>query len=110
MKVVMMTDIEGVAGVVTFEKDSYASGKYYEDAKRLLTAEVNAAVEGLLAAGVEDVLVLDMHGPGGICFEIPEHVASPVNQSGFRTHHVLEHVGGGLMGRLPVLLVPGNRG
>ena len=70
MKVVMMTDIEGVAGVVTFEKDSYSTGKYYEDAKRLLTAEVNAAVEGLLAAGVEDVLVLDMHGPGGICFEM----------------------------------------
>ena len=70
MKVVMMTDIEGVAGVVTFEKDSYATGKYYEDAKRLLTAEVNAAVEGLLAADVEEVLVLDMHGPGGICFEM----------------------------------------
>jgi D-amino peptidase len=68
MKVLMMTDLEGVAGVVTFENDSYPTGKYYEEAKRLLTAEVNAAVEGLLAAGAEDVLVLDMHGPGGIWF------------------------------------------
>jgi len=69
MKVVMMTDIEGCAGVVSFEMDSYPTGKYYETAKRLLTAEVNAAVEGLVEAGVEDVLVLDMHGPGGIWFE-----------------------------------------
>jgi len=68
MRVVMMTDLEGVAGVVSFEKDSYGDAPYYEEAKRLLTAEVNAAVEGLLAAGVEDVLVIDGHGPGGIWF------------------------------------------
>ena len=69
MRVLMMTDLEGVAGVVTFEQDSYPDGKYYEAAKRLLTAEVNAAVDGLLEAGAEEVLVLDMHGPGGIAFE-----------------------------------------
>jgi D-amino peptidase len=69
VKVLMMTDLEGVAGVVTFEHDSYSDGKYYEDAKRLLTAEVNAAVDGLLSAGADEVLVLDMHGPGGIHFE-----------------------------------------
>lgn len=68
MKVLMMTDLEGVAGVVTFEHDSYDTGKYYEESKRLLTAEVNAAVDGLLAADVTEVLVLDMHGPGGIWF------------------------------------------
>ncbi len=69
MKVLMMTDLEGVAGVVTFEQDSYSDGKYYETAKRLLTAEVNAAVDGLMAAGAEEVLVIDGHGPGGIWFE-----------------------------------------
>ncbi len=69
MKVLMMTDLEGVAGVVTFEQDSYSSGKYYETAKRLLTAEINAAVDGLLEAGADEVLVLDMHGPGGVWFE-----------------------------------------
>ncbi|MCU0520721.1 MAG: M55 family metallopeptidase [Anaerolineae bacterium] len=68
MKVLMMTDLEGVAGVVTFEQDSYSDGKYYEAAKQLLTAEVNASVDGLLDAGAEEVLVLDMHGPGGIAF------------------------------------------
>jgi D-amino peptidase len=69
MKAVMMTDLEGVAGVVSFADQGYSDGKYYEAAKKLLTAEVNAAVEGLLAAGVEDVLVIDGHGPGGIYFE-----------------------------------------
>ncbi len=69
MKIYVGTDLEGVAGVVSFTDQAYADGKYYEAAKKLLTAEVNAAIEGLLAAGVEDMLVSDGHGAGGICFE-----------------------------------------
>ncbi|MCB0125539.1 MAG: M55 family metallopeptidase [Caldilineaceae bacterium] len=69
MKVFMVTDMEGVAGVVSFEQQSYPDGKYYERAKLLEMAEVNAAVDGLLDAGVEEVLVWDGHGAGGIDFE-----------------------------------------
>lgn len=69
MKVVIMTDLEGVAGVVSFTTQSYGDAKYYEAAKKLLTAEVNAAVDGLLSAGAEEILVIDGHGPGGISFE-----------------------------------------
>ncbi len=69
MKVFMVTDMEGVAGVVSFTQQSYPDGKYYEQAKKLETAEVNAAVEGLLDAGVTDILVWDGHGAGGIEFE-----------------------------------------
>ncbi len=69
MKVFMVTDMEGVAGVVSFTQQSYADGKYYEQAKKLETAEVNAAVDGLLDAGVTDILVWDGHGVGGISFE-----------------------------------------
>jgi len=69
MKVFIGTDIEGVAGVVTFYVQTSPDGKYYEAAKKLLTAEVNAAVEGLLEMGVDDILVSDGHGPGGITFE-----------------------------------------
>jgi D-amino peptidase len=68
-KILMMTDLEGVAGVVSFEDQTGPSGRYYEAAKKLLTAEVNAAVDGLLQAGVEEVLVVDGHGPGAIQFE-----------------------------------------
>ena len=69
MKVYMVTDMEGVAGVVSFQRQSYPDGKYYEEAKTLVTAEVNAAIDGLLDAGVKDVLVEDGHGAGGIRFE-----------------------------------------
>jgi D-amino peptidase len=69
MKVLMMTDLEGVAGVVSFADHAEPSGRYYEASRKLLTAEVNAAVEGLLEVGVEEVLVIDGHGPGGISFE-----------------------------------------
>ena len=69
MKVLVMTDIEGVAGVVSFEDQTYANAKHYEQAKALLTAEVNAAVEAMLAEGVDGILVVDGHGPGGIRFE-----------------------------------------
>lgn len=69
MKVFMVTDMEGVAGITSFTQQSYPDGKYYEQAKKLETAEVNAAVEGLLDAGVEDILVWDGHGAGGISFE-----------------------------------------
>lgn len=69
MKVFMVTDMEGVAGVVSFTQQSYPDGKYYELAKKLETAEVNAAVDGLLDAGVEEILVWDGHGAGGISFE-----------------------------------------
>ncbi len=68
MKVFMVTDMEGVAGVVSFTQQSYPDGKYYEEAKKLETAEVNAAVDGLLEAGIEEILVWDGHGAGGISF------------------------------------------
>ena len=69
MKVLIMTDLEGVSGVVSFVDQAYPDGKYYEQAKKLLTAEVNAAVKGLVEEGVDDILVIDGHGPGGIVFE-----------------------------------------
>jgi D-amino peptidase len=68
MKVYVMTDLEGVAGVVSFESQAYPTGKYYEEAKKLLTAEVNAAVAAMVEWGVEDVLIEDGHGSGGICY------------------------------------------
>lgn len=69
MKILILTDLEGVAGVVSFEEQAAANGKYYEAAKRLLTAEVNAAVDGMLQENVKDIVVIDGHGAGGICYE-----------------------------------------
>lgn len=69
MNMVLLTDLEGVAGVYSFENQAFPDGKYYEAAKRLLTAEVNAAVDGALESGVTDVLVIDGHGCGGLVYE-----------------------------------------
>ena len=61
-KVFMITDMEGVDGI--FDSDlqciPYKSPRYAESQK-LLTDEVNAAVEGLLAGGATDVVVWDGH-------------------------------------------------
>jgi D-amino peptidase len=69
MKIFMVTDMEGVAGIVSFTDQSYPTGKYYEAGKKLVTGEVNAAIGGLVAAGVEDILVWDGHGAGAIVYE-----------------------------------------
>ena len=68
-KIMVMTDLEGVSGVVSFCAQAYADGRYYEQARKLVTAEVNAAVDAMVEAGVEEILVVDGHGPGGICYE-----------------------------------------
>ena len=68
MKVLMMTDLEGVAGVVSFTSQTYHDGKYYDEARHLLTGEINAAVDAMVAVGVEDILVSDGHGPGAVFF------------------------------------------
>ena len=73
MKLYIHTDIEGVAGMVHFEKRDDDSQRNWDIAKRmhrLLTGEVNAAIEGAVAAGVSEVLVNDAHGSGySIIFE-----------------------------------------
>jgi D-amino peptidase len=62
MKIYISADIEGVAGVVSFEQTRPGSAEY-ERARRLMTEEVNAAIEGALEGGAMEVLVNDSHGP-----------------------------------------------
>jgi D-amino peptidase len=62
VRIYLMTDQEGVAGVVDWDW----ADVHEEQAKRLLTLEVNAAVEGFFAAGATAILVVDGHGRGGI--------------------------------------------
>lgn len=66
MKIYLMTDLEGVAGVLDFSNWCEHSSRYYETAKELLTNEVNAAVEGFFAGGATEIVVADGHGWGGL--------------------------------------------
>ena len=66
MKIAIMTDVEGVAGVLNSADWIHPDSKYYEQAKILLTEEVNAAIRGLYDAGATETVVIDAHGPGAI--------------------------------------------
>ncbi|MHB0877149.1 MAG: M55 family metallopeptidase [Anaerolineae bacterium] len=69
MRVIVGTDVEGVAGVVSFDAQAFPDGRYFEAARKLTTGEVNAAIEALVSNGVDDILVEDGHGVGGIVYE-----------------------------------------
>ncbi|NPV08276.1 MAG: hypothetical protein HPY83_10005 [Anaerolineae bacterium] len=66
MRVYIMTDLEGVAGVLNHGDWCSPSSRYNDLAKELLTREVNAAIEGLLSGGATEIMVADGHGSGGI--------------------------------------------
>jgi len=66
MKIYLMTDMEGVAGVLNHDDWVLPAGLYYETGKEFLTQEVNAAVEGFYDAGATEIYVADGHGAGGI--------------------------------------------
>ena len=66
MRVYIMTDLEGVAGVLDADDWIFPVSRYYESAKRFLTQEVNAAIKGFFSAGATHVIVQDGHGHGGI--------------------------------------------
>lgn len=66
MKIFLVTDIEGVSGILNFEDWCTPAGRYYDQGKRLLTEEVNAVIDGLFAGGATEVLVCDGHGWGAI--------------------------------------------
>ena len=66
MKVYLMTDLEGVSGVLDADDWVYPNSRYFEEAKRLLTNEANAAVRGFFNAGATLVCVQDGHGYGGL--------------------------------------------
>lgn len=66
MKIYLMTDMEGCAGILDFENWVFPQGRYYDKGKRLLTLEVNAVCRGFFDAGADEILVVDGHGHGGI--------------------------------------------
>ena len=61
MKVYILTDLEGVGGVV-LQEQTFAGNPGYEKARFLLTYEVNAAVQGAIEGGATEIVVLDGHG------------------------------------------------
>src|SRR5690606_16650190 len=61
MKILISTDIEGVAGVFHAEQTRPGNGEY-ERARVWMTGEANAAIEAAFDGGADEVLVNDSHG------------------------------------------------
>ena len=62
MRVYISIDMEGIAGVAA-AKHVMPQEHDYGRFRRLMTQEANAAVEGALAGGAQEVVVSDGHGP-----------------------------------------------
>jgi len=62
MKVFIMTDLEGATGVAGDWSDSNPGGREHDSARRLLTGDINAAIQGAYDGGANEVVVLDGHG------------------------------------------------
>ncbi len=63
MKVFVVSDMEGVAGIVRWQQ-TQGGHAMYEEGRRLYTGEINAAVRGAKAAGATEIVVMDCHGAG----------------------------------------------
>ena len=63
MKVFVVSDMEGVSGIVKWEQVEGGEA-LYEEGRKLYTEEINAAVRGAKAAGATEIVVMDCHGAG----------------------------------------------
>ena len=78
MRVLIMSDMEGVSGIVVWNQVT-GGDPMFEEGRQLYTEEINAAVRGARAAGATEVVVVDCHGAGrGWSFNslVPEKIHS----------------------------------
>jgi D-amino peptidase len=64
LKVVLLYDMEGVSGATSVRHTDFGANPEYEEARKSLTADVNAAIAGLKAGGATEIIVVDGHGSG----------------------------------------------
>lgn len=70
MRIYILTDLEGPAGVNLWAQTREGETPLKREAMHLLTQETNAAIEGILQAAPDsEIIVLDGHGSGGLLFE-----------------------------------------
>src|SRR5438552_105146 len=63
MRVLIMSDMEGVSGIVKWSQVN-GGAPMYEEGRRLYTEEINAAIRGAKAAGATEIVAVDCHGAG----------------------------------------------
>jgi D-amino peptidase len=65
MKIYLLCDMEGVSGIRYPEQVESANAGAYEEGRKLMMADINAAIDGCFRGGAKEVLVCDTHGGGG---------------------------------------------
>jgi D-amino peptidase len=63
MRVHIISDMEGVAGIIRWQQVS-GGDPMFEEGRRLYTEEINAAVRGARSGGATEIVVMDCHGAG----------------------------------------------
>lgn len=63
MKVYISADIEGITGIV-HDDQTFGTSNEYALGRKLMTNDVNSAIEGALKAGADEIYVKDAHGNG----------------------------------------------
>ncbi|MDQ3778332.1 MAG: M55 family metallopeptidase [Actinomycetota bacterium] len=63
MRIHIISDMEGIAGIVRGEQTN-GGEPLYDEGRKLYTEEINAAVRGAKAAGAKEIVVMDHHGAG----------------------------------------------
>lgn len=66
------TDLEGISGVTMWDQTRDRTHPLYWEARHLLTADINACVEGCLEGGAGEIVVNDGHG--GAFNVVPEEL------------------------------------
>jgi D-amino peptidase len=64
VRVIVISDMEGVAGIVSWAQVTGGDSTLYQEGRALYTAEINAAVRGAKSAGAREIVVMDCHGAG----------------------------------------------
>ncbi len=62
MKVYLSVDMEGIGGVAAWQQVSNTESDY-QRAREWMVQEANAAIEGAIEAGADEIVVNDAHGP-----------------------------------------------
>jgi D-amino peptidase len=64
MKLLIAADMEGISGIVDWEQVTPGHTEYLTRGRKLMTGDVNAAINGAFEGGVDEVVVSDGHWDG----------------------------------------------
>jgi D-amino peptidase len=95
MRVYIKPDLEGITGVVLEPLQTSNNQMYYQEARRLMTADVNAVARGAVRAGADEVYVEAGHASWGhnmIFDEFIDEVRYMDGRSASRPISVMEEV------------------